>query len=477
MIRHYIKTAFRNLLKYKAQNIISIIGLSVGILCFSICLYCSRYINSTDKCFTHWERIADINLYTPAEEPYSGTPATLFESLRQLQFQEVEAFTFVAYPRPRSYNVETIDKEELPYEDLYAMEVDTAYHSVFTPEVLQGSWAVASQTPNAVILTRSLAHKIFGLGENPIGKRMTLAQRLFSSPDTTPRTGGTIYTIQAIIEDIPLNTSLSFLQKIDMLILNDSEGLIQFDGRDSMTGGLTFALLRPGKTSAQLEASFRAMDLKHTIFNEKNTVSASNFGKLFREKSVAPYFAGITFIVGLLILLTGLLNFFHFLTGSYLNRSHEFGIRKVNGSNGNKLFWLLFTQAIIISFIAFLLTFCLIEIFTPYLSFSLFDFTLVIERDLLLIQTIEYMAGVILLCLLLCLFTVWRMKHASIQSSIYKNKSKRHKQKIRNCLLGIQFFICWLFIVFTVALYLQANKTGSTPVSYTHLTLPTSDLV
>lgn len=462
MIRHYIKTAFRNLLKYKAQNIISIIGLSVGILCFSICLYCSRYINSTNKCFTHWERIADINLYTPAEEPYSGTPATLFESLRQLQFQEVEAFTFVAYPHPRSYNVETIDKEELPYEDLYAMEVDTTYHSVFTPEVLQGSWAVASQTPNAVILTRSLAHKIFGLGENPIGKRMTLAQRLFSSPDTTPRTGGTIYTIQAIIEDIPLNTSLSFLQKIDMLILNDSEGLIQFDGRDSMTGGLTFALLRPGKTSAQLEASFRAMDLKHTIFNEKNTVSASNFGKLFREKSVAPYFAGITFIVGLLILLTGLLNFFHFLTGSYLNRSHEFGIRKVNGSNGNQLFWLLFTQAIIISFITFLLTFCLIEIFTPYLSFSLFDFTLVIERDLLLIQTIEYMAGVILLCLLLCLFTVWRMKHASIQSSIYKNKSKRHKQKIRNCLLGIQFFICWLFIVFTVALYLQANKTGST---------------
>ena len=74
---------------------------------------------------------------------------------------------------------------------------------------------------------------------------MTLALRLFSSPDTTLRTGGIIYTIQAILEDIPLNTSLSFLQKIDMLMLNDSEGLIQFDGRDSMTGGLTFALLRP----------------------------------------------------------------------------------------------------------------------------------------------------------------------------------------------------------------------------------------
>lgn len=462
MIRHYIKTAFRNLLKYKVQNIISIIGLSVGILCFSICLYCSRYINSADKCFTHRERIADINMHTSKGDLWSGTSASLIESLRRLQFQETEAFTFIAYPRPRSYNVETTDKEELPYEDLYAMEVDTAYHSVFTPEVLQGSWAVASQTPNAVILTRSLAQKIFGIRENPIGKRMTLTQRLSSSPDTTPRTGGTVYTIQAVIEDIPLNTSLSFLQRIDMLILNDSEGLIQFNGRDSMTGGLTFALLRPGKTSAQLEASFRAMNLKHTIFGEESAVSASNFGKLFREKSVAPYFAGITFIVGLLILLTGLLNFFQFLTGSYLNRSHEFGIRKVSGSNGNQLFWLLFTQAIIILFIAFLLTLCLIEIFNPYLSFSLFDFKLIIERNLLLIQTTEYMVGIIMLCLLLCLFTVWRMRHASIQSSIYMNRSKRHKQKIRNFLLGIQFFICWLFIVFTVALYLQADKTGST---------------
>lgn len=462
MIRHYIKIAIRNLLKYKTQNIISIVGLSVGILCFSICLYCSRYINSTDKCFTHWERIADINMHNSEGELWSGTPATLIETLRQQQFNEVEAFTFITYPRSRSYNVETIDGKELPYEDLYVMEVDTAYHSVFTPEVLQGSWNVASQTPNAVILTHSLAQKIFGSRENPIGQRMTLTQRLFSSPDTTPRTGGNVYTIQAVIEDIPLNTSHSFLQKIDMLTLNDSEGLMQFDRRDSMTGGLTFALFRPGKTAIQLEASFRAIDLKHMLFGEENAVSASYFGKLFREKSVAPYFAGITLIVGFLILLTGLLNFFQFLTGSYLNRSHEFGIRKVTGSNGNQLFWLLFTQSIIISLIAFLLTFCLIEILNPHLSFSLFNFTLIIERDLLLIQTTEYMAGIILLCLLLCLFTVWRMRHVSIQSNIYMSKSKQYKQKIRNCFLGIQFLICWLFIVFTAALYLQADKTGST---------------
>lgn len=462
MIRHYLKAAIRNLLKYKIQNIISIAGLSVGILCFSICLYCSRYINSTDKCFAHRERIAGINMYSSEGRLFSGTPVTLIERLRQLQFEEVEAFTFVVYPFPRSYNVETADGKELPYEDLYAMEVDTAYQHVFTPEVLQGSWTVASQTPNAVILTRSLAQRMFGAAGNPIGKRMTLAQRLFSSPDTTPRTGGTVYTVQAVIEDIPLNTSLSFLQKLDMLVLNDGEGLLQSDKRDSMTGGFTFALLRPDKTSAQLEASFRARNLKHPLYGEEFTVTAADFEKLFREKSIGPYFAGITFIVGLLILLTGLLNFFQFLTGSYLNRSHEFGIRKVNGSNGRQLFGLLFTQAVVLSLIAFLLAFCLIEILSPYLSFSLFDYTLIIEKGLLLIQTAEYMAGILLLCLFISLFVVWRMRHVSIRSSIGMNQSKRHKQKIRNLLLAIQFFICWLFVVFTAALYLQAAKTGST---------------
>ena len=70
MLQHYIKTAFRHLLKYKTQNLISILGLSVGILCFSICLYCSRFIYSVDQCFTNKERIANVNLYTPDGDIY-----------------------------------------------------------------------------------------------------------------------------------------------------------------------------------------------------------------------------------------------------------------------------------------------------------------------------------------------------------------------------------------------------------------------
>lgn len=68
MIQHYSKVALRNLMKYKTQNLISTIGLAVGLLCFSICFYCSRYMQSVDQCFNNYHRLVDINLQSPNQK-------------------------------------------------------------------------------------------------------------------------------------------------------------------------------------------------------------------------------------------------------------------------------------------------------------------------------------------------------------------------------------------------------------------------
>ena len=36
MIIHYLKVAIRNLLKYKTQSIVSIVGLAIGLACFAL---------------------------------------------------------------------------------------------------------------------------------------------------------------------------------------------------------------------------------------------------------------------------------------------------------------------------------------------------------------------------------------------------------------------------------------------------------
>lgn len=461
MIVHYFKIAVRLLLKYKMQNLISIIGLSVGILCFSICLYCSRYIVEVDHYFTNQERIAEISMYTPHGALFSGISVNLIDELRKRPLSDIEALTFIVYPRERSYNVEIKEGYELPYDELMTMEVDSLFKRVFTPHILLGSWEIASNTPNAIVLTKTTAEKIFGASENPIGKQMILTQRLFTSPNSTPHKGEIAYSIQAVIEDIPLNTSLNFLKRIDMLTLNDSEGTIHYKDRDNMTGGSGFGLLREGKRAEQLEAHFRKINLTHKMYNMDCSVTATRLGEIFWSNSGAPYFAIITLIIGILILLIGLLNFFYFLIGAFLNRQREYSIRKVIGGDTSHLFFQLFIHTIVVVFLAFLITFCMIELISPYLHFTLLEFILVIEKNILITHTCEYMGFIICLCALLCIITVMRIRHISVRSGIHKTITGKNKHLARNILLGIQFFICWLFVSFTVASYLQSEKTAT----------------
>lgn len=241
MIKHYLKVAFRNFLKYKTQNFISIIGLAVGLLCFSICFYCSRYMQSMDQCFDNYHRLVDIRLSGDGK-PYAGTPAVLTENLIKEHGQLVEGYSRVSYIRDRPFNVYLNDEKKLPY-TFDCIEVDSLFDRLFTPDIVAGSWTTAAHTFNAIVLTESTARKVFPYLQDAIGKRMVITSRLYTSPETTPRDGGITYTIQAVIKDIPTNVSMSFMRKIDALVLNDSEGLFRMKGNNDQTGTYTYGLL------------------------------------------------------------------------------------------------------------------------------------------------------------------------------------------------------------------------------------------
>ncbi len=467
MIIHYIKVAVRHILKYKTQNLISILGLSVGILCFSICVYCTRFIYDTNKCFANAERMAELRAKYDISQHW-GLPPTvsLMNEVQQRFPQEVEAVTYTIDSYKREFVVEAEDGKQLPYR-LKAREVDSLFNKVFAPTILYGSWDAAARTPNSMILVQSAAKRLFGSGQNAIGKRVTYPTLIVHNPDGTNQYNGEAYTVQVVIADFPMNTTLAFMEKLDMLLLNDNQGRIN----DSENyNGQGVVLLRQGFTAHHLEARFRATDMKHkTILRngqeqkaEELSVAANPFtGKTTQRDSAYWVLALVPAIVGGLILLVGLLNFFHFLVGSFLNRRHEYGIRKAAGGSTVQLFVQLSVQSVLISLLAFLFAFCLIELSAPYLHLSLFMVSIVIEQELLMIHAAEYMVLILLLCLLLSLVTAWRVRHVSIYAGIHGGEVKWSKHRLRNVLLGIQFFICWLFTTTTVALYLQAEKTQS----------------
>ena len=110
MLGHYFTVAVRNLLKYKTQNLICILGLAVGILCFSVCLYCTRFVHSTNSCFPNHGRIVELFMKR-SDVTFSGTSALVAEQLRQLEIPQTDHITCIPFVREVPYNVHVSDEE------------------------------------------------------------------------------------------------------------------------------------------------------------------------------------------------------------------------------------------------------------------------------------------------------------------------------------------------------------------------------
>lgn len=462
MIYHYLKLAVRNLLKYKVQNVVSIIGLAVGLLCFTVCLYCTRFVENINHCFPNHQRIAELYLYdNRANHYFSGTPVPMSAELRsRWNNEDMEAVTCVTYSHERPYSVEISVGKTLPY-DLETIEVDTFYKHVFTPELIAGNWNQAIHSMNAVIISRSTAISIFGKAEEAIGKHLTLMRRLSTSPQSTPRTGGIIYTVQAVMEDIPLNNGFEFMKHIDVLTVNDSEGLMQSPKRHEMTGSRTYVLLSPHTTIADLEQQFARRNYTYKLYDTDYSIVASNIGSPLQNKNTTIS-AWTTGIIGLLILSVGLINFFHFLIGSFFNRTKEYSIIKVLGCNQRQLFYQLFTQSLLTVIVTSLLVLCGIEWLGHRMDFSLMGISMIFSPHLLLMHVLQYTIGILIICVFVCFFISMRIRHITVRSGIYSGNKRKGKQWMRNLLLGMQFFICWIFVTLTVSLYLQSETTSAT---------------
>lgn len=134
-------------------------------------------------------------------ETYSGTSAVVAEELRQMEIPPIEGITCIPFTRKLPYNVHLSEEVILPY-TLTTIENDTAFYSVFTPKIIAGSWESAALQDNSIIISRSTSDKIFGGVEEALGKTMVLAKRLYNP--ATPKTGGVMYCIEAVMEEYTL---------------------------------------------------------------------------------------------------------------------------------------------------------------------------------------------------------------------------------------------------------------------------------
>ena len=169
MLRNFLKTAVRNLVKQRFYTIINISGLAIGVAC---CLLIVLFVQdelSYDKYHSKSDRIyrviADIKL---GGDEMQGPimPAPLAKTL-VADFPEVETamrfrFTGSRLIKRKEKDLNNIQEKDILYADQELFEV-------FDIEILEGDKSTALTDPNTIVISRRMADKYFPEG-NAVGK-------------------------------------------------------------------------------------------------------------------------------------------------------------------------------------------------------------------------------------------------------------------------------------------------------------------
>lgn len=203
MILHYLKIAYRYLLKQKLLTVVNILGLTVG-LTASLLIY--LYISHDLDYDTYNEkanRIYRIGLHGKmGETEFTQTYTTPLLAKELLEIcPEVEAVTrisdfktFVSFEK---------DGEKITYEESGIYTTDSSIFDIFSFKILSGDPRQALKEKGTIVITSSILKKYFGVEASPeevIGKEIILTL----GPGDFP------VIIKGVLEDVPEQSHFHF---------------------------------------------------------------------------------------------------------------------------------------------------------------------------------------------------------------------------------------------------------------------------
>jgi putative ABC transport system permease protein len=353
MFTHYLKIAFRNLIKYKGYSLINIVGLATGLAVFAlIASYVdfhrtfNRFHKNVDRIFSVVQVLSASNL----DERHSARIPAPLSPLLLREFPEIEDATRCLWT---SRPIIRHKKKAFYEEEGFLWAVDSNFLTFFTFEIIAGDPAAALAEPKSVVLTQSVAHKYFG-NENPLGQRLTLWNDLN-------------VVVTGVTRDVPSNSSLRF----DALI---SLSTFQLETKwDSIC--TTFVRVAKQANPETLERKFAGFSNQHSAvskaFPQKMyllpfadlNLNSRNVQGIWRQESQAVIF--LTFTIGIVLLMIVCFNFMNLATAQFITRAKEVGVRKAFGAAQTQLRWQLISESIVIALIAFALALVLYEIMRP----------------------------------------------------------------------------------------------------------------
>ncbi len=353
MIRNYIKTAFRNLMKNKGFTFINVFGLTLGLAtCLLIVFYVFDEL-SYDRYNTKYDRIYRLNneiKFGGMENSYAVTPAPAAAALKA-DFPEVEQAV-----RLRNRGGNQVRKDNQDIQEDHMVYADSNVFKVFTLPMLQGDPSKALIAPHSIVITEDMAKKYFNR-VNVVGEVLTV--------NDTIR-----YKVTGIIKNIPAQSHFHFDFFMSMTTLGERTQATWFSNNFA-----TYVLLKPGTDPNAFKAKLPAFMVQHAGpelqgILHKDFKTFEKDGSYFRF-SLIPLLdihlrsntidglepnGNISYVyifsaTAIFILLIACVNFMNLSTARSANRAKEVGVRKVLGSPRKALVAQFLTESILVTLV------------------------------------------------------------------------------------------------------------------------------
>jgi putative ABC transport system permease protein len=190
--RKNITISIRRLKNDKANSIISLAGLVLGLGIVSVIIVFVVNELSSDNYFTNKNNIYRVLNYNINDNnTWANTPFILGETLSN-NFDEVEEYV-------HQYNIMEFEIKKdynfIPETNMLCTE--SSFFNIFSIQLLKGSLNDFDQTKQKIYINQELAKKYFK-NEDPIGKLLTLK---FKGEEK-------VFEVSGIFKDIPKNSSI-----------------------------------------------------------------------------------------------------------------------------------------------------------------------------------------------------------------------------------------------------------------------------
>jgi len=358
VLKNYFKIAWRTLWHSRGTSFLNIGGLAIAMVGAILILLWVQNELRYDNYHKDAERIhLLVHHHTERDAYLSETPFPAYAAIQEA-VPEVE---MLAMGQPSKWSRIIFEVNGNRFLEKNAIYVDSNWTKMFSYKVLKGNLRDFTSNANKIIISQSKAKKYFG--DFP-----SLDQAFYI--DSIP------YTVAAIVEDIPANSS--FQQ--DVLIPNTA--LFKNDRNSSeleywgFYSQLLFVKLSANTLAPQAEEKItkvfmvnrdqdstmksRLVPIQDLHFKQE---LAGNFIKHGNPQSVR-----IFTLLAVLLLITASINFVNLSIARISLRMKEIGIRKIVGAAKRQLFAQVMVETILSIVLAILIALLLAVLALPYFN-------------------------------------------------------------------------------------------------------------